>query len=138
MIAWGCGLPWLSYGDNFIKWLNRFMIVIMINIHYMCLGYYLWHCLMNGSKCGWIFYITNLIVFWYCLLISPLYVTFVFGAFTCSFPMGYICCSFRYCASFETSWCMAYFSYFLRILMTTLDIFRNQHVLEKPLHYFWT
>jgi hypothetical protein len=42
-------------------------------------------------------------------LIFPFCVASVFGAFTHSFPIGYICCSSYSCAYFWIGWCLPYF-----------------------------
>jgi hypothetical protein len=62
----------------------------------------------------------------------------VFGAFIGSFPIGYTCCSYCSCVGSELGWCMTHSNCFLRLLIIALDIFWNQQVLGKPLHYFLT
>jgi len=81
---------------------------------------------------------TGSATFWCCSLTSPLYVASMFGAFIGSSLIGCTCRSSCFCACSWTSWCLTYSNYFLRLLVTTLDIFWNQQVLGKPLHYFWT
>ncbi len=122
IVIWGYISPWLSYGDNFIKRLNRFMIVIMINVHYSWLGYCLccfWWVVENIIK---FLYIINYVTFWCDSLNFSLCVTFVFGAFRGSFPIGCTCSSCTYVSS-RIGWCVTYSSYFLRLLVNTLNIF---------------
>jgi hypothetical protein len=83
------------------------------------------------------FYTTSFATFW-CSLTSPFYVAFVFGAFTSPSLKGCTCYSSSSCACFWTCWCLTYFSYFLRLLVTILEFFKNQQVLRKHLHCFWT
>jgi hypothetical protein len=71
----------------------------------------------------------KLVTFWCCSLIFCFYAASMFGAFANSFPIGCTCYSFCSCPSFETSWCLTYSNYFLRLLVTTFDIFWTQHVL---------
>jgi hypothetical protein len=83
-------------------------------------------------------YTIGFATFWSCSLTSPLYTTFMFGAFIGSSPIGFTCYSSCSCACSWTCWCLTYFSCFLRLLVTILDFFWNQQVLGKPLHCFWT
>ncbi len=131
-------MSWLFNRYNIIKWLNKFMIVIIMNIHRPWLGYYSWCFLMSGWKCYWVFLHNQFFTFWCCSLTSPLYVASMFGAFTSSSPIGCICHSSCYCAYSWTCWCLSCSNCFLRLLITTLEFFLNQQVLRKPLHYFLT
>jgi len=87
----------------------------------------------TGSFC-----ITNYITFWCCSLTFSLYVASMFGAFTSSSPISCTCCSSCFYACSWTGWCLTCSNCFLRLLVTTLNIFQNEQVLGKPLHYFWT
>jgi hypothetical protein len=55
IVTWGCRSPWFSYKYNFIKQLNKFMIVAIINTHYSWLGCCSWCFLMSGWECYWVF-----------------------------------------------------------------------------------
>jgi hypothetical protein len=60
----------------------------------------------------------------------------MFSAFTSSVTIGCTCGSSCSHVCFETSWCVTCYSCFLRLLITTFDIFWNQQVLGKPLIFF--
>ncbi len=82
------------------------------------------------------FCIAGLATTWCCSLAFNLCVGSMFGAFIGSFPMGYTCCLSCIWTCSETSWCVSYLNYFIKLLVTILNIFWNQKVLEKVLHYF--
>jgi hypothetical protein len=66
---------------------------------------------MVESVVGSVFTIASA-TFWCCLLTFPLYVAFVFGAFTSSSPIGCTSCSSCFCACFWIGWCLTYSNYF--------------------------
>jgi len=112
-------------------------LLFIMNIHYPLLGWCLW-CLVSGRKHNWVF-LHNLFSCILLLFIDfPLCAASMFDAFASLFLVGCTCCSFCFCACFWTCWCMTCSIYFLRLAVTTLDIFWNQQVLGKPLHYFLT